>query len=139
MPQISLPLVPIELRWYNILDSDNSEKSNWTEATLALVTGRKDGIAVRETAFKVGFKSDHAIEMFGEDDPSESVEINGVTYFAKIVQSPEEGKPYRLSALQVGMRACQLKQLQDAKKKAKVINITDAPSKSDDSGEAQTA
>jgi hypothetical protein len=37
------------------------------------------------------------------------------------------------------MRACQLKQLQDARKQAKVINITDAPSKSDDSGEAQTA
>ena len=139
MPQISLPLIPIELRWYSILDSTNPEKSNWTEAVAAFVTGRKDGISVRETAVKVGFKSDHAIEMFGEDDPSESIEINGVTYFAKVVQSPEEGKPYRLSALQVGTRAVQLKQLQEAKKQSKVINITDAPGQPSDSGDAQTA
>lgn len=139
MPQISIPFIPIELRIYNIVDSANPEKSNWTEATLAFVTGRKDGIAVRETAFKAGFKSDHAIEMFGEEDPTDSIEIDGVTYFGKIVQSTEKGKPHRLSALQVGTRAVQLKQLREASKQAKVVNITDAPSKSADSGEAQTA
>lgn len=139
MPIISVPFIPVEFRIYNTFDSENPEKSNWTEITAAFVTGRKDGIAVRETALKGGFKSDHAIEMFGEEDPTDSIEINGVTYFGKIVQSTEKGKPHRLSALQVGTRAVQLKQLQEARKRAKVVNITDAPSKSAESGDTQTA
>lgn len=137
MPQLSLG--PIELRAYNIFDSERPEASNWTELGLAFVTGRKDGVAIRETAVKVGFKSDHAIEMFGEDNPNDSIEINGKTYYGKVVPSMDKDKPYVLTALQVGTRAVHLKQLQEARKQAKVINITDAPSKSADSGDTQTA
>lgn len=125
MPEIILG--PLELRFGSIHDSSNPQKSNWTEVEFAFVTGRRDGISIRETAFKGGFKSDHAIEMFGEDDPTDSIEINGVTYFGKIVPSTDKAHPHRLTALQVGTRACQLKQLREAKKQAKVVPINAAP------------
>lgn len=138
MPQISLG--PIEFRAFTSYDSDYPERSNWTELEFAFVTGRKDGIAVRETAIKAGFKSDHVIDMFGEDNPNDSVEINGTTYYGKTMPSMDKGKPYYLSALQVGTRAVHNKQLQEARKQAKVINITEAPSKSDNPDEStQTA
>lgn len=128
MPLISIPLIPIEIRWYNILDSARPEASNWTELDIAYVSGRKDGIAVRETAIKVAFKSDHAIEMFGEDNPADSIEINGVTYYGKTVPGVDKDTPHVLTALQVGMRAVHLKQLQEARNQAKVITLSDPPS-----------
>jgi hypothetical protein len=125
MPQISIG--PFEFRAFSVYDSDYPERANWTELEFAFVTGRKDGIAVRETAIKAGFKSDHIIETFGEDNPMDSIDINGTTYYGKVIPSMDKDKPYFLSALQVGTRAVYLKQLQEARKQAKVIHLSSPP------------
>lgn len=91
-----LNLGPIEFR----LASGN----NWSTAELAFVSAKKNGLAQRETAIKTGFKSEHLIEVFGEDNPADTVKVGDVTYAGKVVPGLD-GEQHVITAEQVAARA----------------------------------
>jgi hypothetical protein len=89
-------LGPIDIRFYS--------GQNWSNFELALVTARKGGMAQRETAVRTGFKSEHLIEVFGEDDPTDAfTAADGTTYFGRTVKAVD-GDAYCVSAEQVYAR-----------------------------------
>lgn len=79
---MDLNLGPIAIRFYS--------GHNWTHSELAWVTNRNGGKARRETAVRAGFKSEHAIELVGQDNPADSFicPSTGQTFHGKIVQTP---------------------------------------------------
>ena len=89
-------LGPIDIRFYS--------GQNWSNFELALVTARKGGMAQRETAVRTGFKSEHLIEVFGEDDPTDAfTAADGSTYYGRTVKAVD-GDAYRVPAEQVYAR-----------------------------------
>ena len=89
-------LGPIDIRFYS--------GQNWSNFELALVTARKGGMAQRETAVRTGFKSEHLIEVFGEDDPTNAFTApDGTTYFGRTVKAID-GDAYTVPAEQVCAR-----------------------------------
>lgn len=91
---------PIEIRL-----NSGATGVNWTDAEFAFVTGRNDaGFATRETAVRAGFKSEHLLELAGEDDTSDTKVINGTTYHGKR-STGFDSQDYVLSAEQVAARA----------------------------------
>lgn len=98
MPCITLG--PIELRF-----NANASGVNWTDLELAVITDRNEaGFATRETALRAGFKSEHLLEVLGEDDTSSTAEVNGTTYHGKRINGPD-GQSYVLTAEQVAAKA----------------------------------
>lgn len=106
-------LGPIEFR----LASGN----NWSTAELALVSGRKGGLAQRETAVRAAFKSEHLLELAAEDNPQDAVTIDGVTYTGKKADGIDADSPHVLSAQQVAARAIRNQRLREAGK-PEIIN-----------------
>ena len=45
--------------------------SNWSHLELGFATRRHGGLARRETSVQVGFRSDHALELFSVDNPAD--------------------------------------------------------------------
>lgn len=93
MPQLSIG--PIDIRFY--------AGQNWTNVELALVTARNAGWASRETAVRAGFKSEHLLETFGEDNPADTTVIDGTTYVGRVSNGPDD-IPHVLSSAQVAAR-----------------------------------
>lgn len=93
MPQLSIG--PIDIRLFG--------GENWTNVELAFVTARDAGPASRETTLRAGFKSEHLLEAFGEDDPADALNIDGTTYVGKATKGPD-GVKHTLSAVQVAAR-----------------------------------
>lgn len=111
MPIISLGFV--ELRY-----AANETGTNWTDATLAFVTDRNEaGLSTRETAIRCGFRSDHLLELIGEDDPSSTKVVNGTTYYGRRASGPD-GKVYTLTADQVAAKAEYNKAMKESKRLA---------------------
>jgi hypothetical protein len=79
--------------------------SNWTNYELALVFNRNGGMARRENAMRLGFKSESLIDAVGKDNPADSFECpeTGTLYFGKIVQAPTG--VYTISAKEVYTKA----------------------------------
>lgn len=75
-------LGPLSFRFYS--------GHNWTHAEVAFVTNRNGGMARRETAAHVGFKSEHLIDAIGKENPADTFECpdTGTLFFGKIVQTP---------------------------------------------------
>lgn len=112
MPIIAIG--PFEFRTYS-----NVTGRNWTDVEFAFVTGRtKAGFSERETSFRTGFRSDHLLEAFGEDNPDDQVTVNGTTYFGKTAAG-FDGNDHVLTAQQVSTRAEYLKALQESRKQAR--------------------
>lgn len=88
---------------------------NWTEVDFAFVTDRtKSGWATRETAIRTGFKSEHLLELTGEEDPTDTVTIDGTTYCGRVAKGID-GQVHRLSAKHVATKAAYRKALKEAK------------------------
>lgn len=122
MPILSLG--PIELRFYSgdtaILDPANqgTPTNGWTNLELAFVTGRDNaGFSTRETAIKTGFKSDHLLEMTGEEDTSDTVVVNGTTYHGRLARGLD-GRNHVLTARQVAAKTEAAKALKESKRLA---------------------
>lgn len=79
---MDLDLGPLSLRFYS--------GKNWTHAEAAWVSNRNGGKARRETAIRAGFKSEHAIDMIGRDNPADEFvcPTTGQKFFGKIVSTP---------------------------------------------------
>lgn len=94
---MDLNIGPIALRLYS--------GKNWTYAEAAWVTNRNGGKARRETAINAGFKSEHAIDMLGRDNPADKFVCpdTGKEYFGKIVSTPTG--VYAVSAADVYTKA----------------------------------
>lgn len=100
-------LGPFELRCYS--------GSNWSNLELAFVTARKGGCSQRETAVKTGFKSEHLIEVFGEDNPADTLKVGDVTYTGKVVPG-FDGEQHVITAEQVAARAQRAEAIRAANK-----------------------
>jgi hypothetical protein len=64
---------------------------NFFSAELALVTRPNGGLAKRETAVRVGFRSDHLVQLAGIDNPADTFECpdTGTLFIGKIVNTPD--------------------------------------------------
>lgn len=94
MPFLSIG--PIDLRYYS--------GQNWSNLEIAWVTARKAGYASRETAIRIGGKSEHILEVFGEENPADTLTVNGTTYTGRVAAGAD-GVVHSLSAAQVAARA----------------------------------
>jgi hypothetical protein len=62
---------------------------NWSHLELAFATNARGGMARRETAVRLGLKSEHLIQMRGKDNPNDSfVTPEGNVVFGKIDVNP---------------------------------------------------
>lgn len=92
---MKLSLGPLDIRFYS--------GQNWSNLELAFVTARKGGMAQRETAVKTGFKSDHLLEVFGEDNPADTLKVGDTTFTGKAVAGID-GDKHVITAEQVAAR-----------------------------------
>ena len=118
---------PFEFRLFSgdtaILDpkanAQPDRTGNWTDLEFAFVTDRSEaGFATRETALRTGFKSEHLLELAGEDDTSDTKVVNGTTYNGKR-STGFDGKDYVLSAEQIAARAEFRKAMRESRNQAK--------------------
>lgn len=125
MPQLSLG--PIDIRFYS--------GQNWTNLELAFVTARNAGWASRETAIRTGFKSEHLLETFAEDNAADTVTIDGTTYVGKVSEGLD-GVQHILSATQVAARAQRAEAMRQglkaAQQAATSVQVTGDTGDSDD-------
>jgi hypothetical protein len=62
---------------------------NWSHLELAIASNPKGGMARRETAVRLGFKSEHLIQMQGKDNPNDSLATpEGNIVFGKVSVTP---------------------------------------------------
>lgn len=109
-----IPFTPIEIHAYS--GSAGPGDNNWSFLKASLVTGRDAGLVRRETAVQAAFKSEHLLELVGEDDPTDTYTTpSGTTYTATVW-----GEDHRLSAQQVAARAEHQAAIRAASKQAKV-------------------
>lgn len=65
---------------------------NWSNIELGFTSNRDGGMAVRETAIRVGFKSEHLIDALGTDNPNDTyLAPDGTTILGKICVLPGKG------------------------------------------------
>lgn len=64
---------------------------NFLSAELALITRPQGGLARRETAIRVGFKSDHLVAMVGRENLADVFEDpdTGTLYVGRIITTPD--------------------------------------------------
>jgi hypothetical protein len=73
----------------------------WSQLDLSFWTNRNAGMAARETAVRLGFKSDHLLALTGKKNPNDSyVTPEGETVYGRISITPG-GAVHVLSAAQV--------------------------------------
>jgi hypothetical protein len=89
---MDINLGPCFLRWYS--------GQNWSLVELGVVSRRHGGLARRESALKIGLKSEHALELFSVENTADRfVAPDGsITYGRICIQSHRR---YSLSAEQV--------------------------------------
>lgn len=93
---MKLSLGPLELRFHS--------GGNWTNLDVAFVSARKGGMAQREEALRLGFKSETAIEVFGQESTKNAyMAPDGTVYFGKTVTGID-GQDHHLTGEQVYVR-----------------------------------
>lgn len=114
---------PVSLRLYS--------GRNWTHAEAAWVSNRNGGKARRETAVQAGFKSEHAIDIVGKDNPADefTCPTTGTVYYGKICQTPTG--VYVISAKDVYTKALYTKAVKEGLNAAetatvKIASVADA-------------
>lgn len=74
---------------------------NWSQIDLAYATNRNAGMAARETAVRLGFKSDHLLAFTGTDNANDTyVTPEGDIVYGKVAITPG-GAVHVLTAQQV--------------------------------------
>ena len=110
-----IPFTPIEVHAYG--------DKNWSFLKASLVTGKEAGLVQRETAIQAGFKSEHLLEVVGEDNPADIfTAADGITYLGKIWRSPN-GDGHSLTARQVAARAIHQASVKAAAKQAAQVAV----------------
>jgi len=91
--------------------------SNWSHLELGFATNRNGGLARRESALALGFKSEHALEVFSVENPADRyVAPDGsITHGRICVQG---SRTYSLSAEQVFTAALHKRTLRAARQRA---------------------
>jgi hypothetical protein len=117
---MQLSLGPIDIRFFS--------GSNWSTFEVGLVTARKAGQAQRETTLRTSFKSDHLIELLGEEDPTDQYIAPGGEVFHGKVFTGIDGDAHSLSAEQVYAGHLRKQALKEAAKQAKIANAAAVPS-----------
>jgi hypothetical protein len=79
---MELNLGPISFRAFS--------ENGWTSYQLGFTTNANGGAAMRETAIKTSFKSDHLTELLGKDNQADTFEDpeTGTLFFGKFCQTP---------------------------------------------------
>jgi hypothetical protein len=73
----------------------------WSQLDLGVWTNRNGGMAARETAVRLGFKSDHLLALTGKKNPNDTyVTPAGETVYGRISITPG-GAVHVLSAAQI--------------------------------------
>ena len=113
---MQLSLGPLELRFFS--------GQNWSSFELGLVTARKAGQAQRETTLRTSFKSDHLLEVFGEEDPTDQLTTPDGEVFCGRVSPGIDGDAHTISAEAVYAAHLRKQALREAAKAAKVAAFT---------------
>lgn len=91
--------------------------SNWSHVELGVATNRNGGLARRESALSLGFKSEHALEVFSVDNPADRyVAPDGTITHGRICV--QGSRTYSLSAEQVFTAALHKRTLRAARQRA---------------------
>jgi hypothetical protein len=91
--------------------------SNWTRVELGFATNRNGGLARRESALSLGFKSEHALEVFSVENPADRfVAPDGTITHGRICV--QGSRTYTLSAEQVFTAALHKRTLRAARQRA---------------------
>jgi hypothetical protein len=107
--QMDLHIGPCFLRAYS--------GSNWSHVELGFATNPNGGLARRESAITMGFKSEHALEVFSVDNPADRylAPDGTITHGRICVQG---SRTYTLSAEQVFTAALHKRTLRAARERA---------------------
>jgi hypothetical protein len=100
--------------------------SNWSHLEIGFATGTKAGGAERFTGITGGFRSDHLLEAFGDENTQDVCTVNGRTYHGRIVQGVD-GEDHILTALEVAARAQHAETKRNISKRANKAAIDIAP------------
>lgn len=107
--QMDLHIGPCFLRAYS--------GSNWSTIELGFATNRNGGLARRESALSLGFKSEHALEVFSVENPADRfVAPDGTITHGRICV--QGSRTYTLSAEQVFTGALHKRTLRAARQRA---------------------
>lgn len=99
-----------------------TDDSNHTRIRASFWSARGGGLAQRESAIELAGKSEHALAVVGQENPSDTETVDGVTYVGRI-QRGFDGKDYVLSAKQVAASAIRSQALREGKRKAERIGF----------------
>jgi hypothetical protein len=101
---MDLNLGPAFLRFY-------ANGSNWSHLEVGYVSNRDCGLARRESAITIGFKSEHALELFSVENPADRyIAPDGTVTHGRICV--QGSRTYALSAEQVFSAALHKRALQ---------------------------
>jgi len=102
---------------------------NWSHLEVAFRTNGKGGMAARETAVQVGFKSEHLIQTIGKDNPNDKyITPEGNVVFGKISITPGGGV-HVISAAEIFAAGIHQKTIQDGLAKAAQLTTPEAVAK----------
>jgi len=102
---------------------------NWSHLEVAFRTNGKGGMAARETAVQVGFKSEHLIQTVGKDNPNDKyVTPEGNVVFGKISITPGGGV-HVISAAEIYAAGIHQRTIQDGLAKAAKLTSPEAVAK----------
>jgi hypothetical protein len=91
--------------------------SNWSHLELGFATNRHGGLARRESAISMGFKSEHALETFSVENPADRyIAPDGTITHGRICV--QGSRTYALSAEQVYTSALHKRTLRAARQRA---------------------
>jgi hypothetical protein len=108
---MQLSLGPIDIRFFS--------GQNWSTFELGLVTARKAGQAQRETTLRTSFKSDHLLELVGEEDPTDQFQAPDGEVFCGRVCAGIDGDAHTLSAEAIYAAHLRKQALREAAKAAR--------------------
>lgn len=108
---MQLSLGPLELRFFS--------GQNWSTFEVGLITARKAGQAQRETTLRTSFKSEHLLELLGEEDPTDQYIAPGGEVFHGKTFAGIDGEVHSLSAESVYAAHLRKQALREAAKAAK--------------------
>ena len=74
---------------------------NWSQIDLGVSTNRNGGMAARETAIRIGFKSDHLLALTGKKNPNDTYITPEGEVVHGLVSITPGGAVHVLSAAQV--------------------------------------
>jgi len=124
---MQLSLGPIDIRFFS--------GSNWSSFEIGLVTARKAGHAQRETTLRTSFKSDHLLEVFGEEDPTDQLTTPDGEVFCGRVSAGIDGDAHTIPAEAVYAAHLRKQALKEAARQTRIANAAAVPSSNGHKGD----